>query len=314
MIRTREIPHGVSHYSIKPTKGTTLKHILLATVAAATLSTTAFANPVSTAICSGHSDVAMCETAIEALAQIADDAAEQNRKIYDSGFGSLDSLIEAANTPVEVPIEVIKEVEVIVEVEVDADQSDLNAAFVDGKTAGYEIGLEQSQGSAYSNGFDDGVNSGYADAFAQGQAAGSMAIEEASAAASAAGYAEGYEVGVVEGDVVGRELNRLLGDAIASYNVDDMKTYFNNPTDFVHSVYGQVANANEATANAQASADKAVAEANKTVSALRAKIKEMSAKMAKFERSAKHVVGWVKDYGPQSWIAEQANRLFKNLI
>ena len=292
-----------------------MKHILLATVAAATLSTTAFANNAQE-ICEGSADFGACVVAIETLET-------QEFLLEEAGFDSFGSAIIAATNPVthkiEVPGETVYETVTVteimtVEVEVDADQSDLNAAWNKGHTAGYETGLEQSQGSAYSNGFDDGVNSGYADAFAQGQAAGSMAIEEASAAASAAGYAEGYEAGVVEGDVVGRELNRLLGDAIASYNVDDMKTYFNNPTDFVHSVYGQVANANEATANAQASADKAVAEANKTVSALRAKIKEMSAKMAKFERSAKHVVGWVKDYGPQSWIAEQANRLFKNLI
>ena len=310
MIRTREIPHGVSHYSIKPTKGTTLKHILLATVAVATLSTTAFANPVSTAICSGHSEPAVCEQAIEALADQAEQFKELNRAIYDTGFGSFESLVEAANTPVEVPVEVIKEVEVIVEVEVDADMSDIISAQAKGKEEGYALGIAAGNEDAFSNGHD----TGYAAGIAASQSLAASAAEVAFADGSAAGYAEGYEVGVVEGDVVGRELNRLLGDAIASYNVDDMKTYFNNPTDFVHSVYGQVANANEATANAQASADKAVAEANKTVSALKAKIKEMSAKMAKFERSAKHVVGWVKDYGPQSWIAEQANRLFKNLI
>ena len=177
-------------------KGKQMKHILLATVAAATLSTAAFANPVSTAICSDHNDPALCESAIEALAQIADAAADQNRKIYDAGYGSLDALIEAADTPVEVIKEVSVEVPVDVIVEVDADQSDLNAAFVNGKTAGYEIGLEQSQGVAFSNGHDEG--------YAAGIAASQGLVDEARA-----------DLAAVEANV-----NALVAEGLAAIDVD----------------------------------------------------------------------------------------------
>ena len=294
-----------------------MKHILLTTVAAATLSSAAFAGTTATAICADHSDPATCEAAIDTLADLADAYADQNRKLYDAGFGSLDSLIEAANTPVEVIVEVPVEVPVEVIVEVDADQSDLNAAFVDGKTAGYEIGLEQSQGSAYSNGYDDGVNAGYADAFAQGQAAGAADIDNVRAAATAEGYANGYDAGLVDGDVVGRELNRLLGDTIASYSVSDMKVYFDSPTDFVHSVYGQIAanaDAAAATADLEDALQAETALREKQVDYLWGKVHALEAKIETYRRIAKHVVGWVKDYGPQAWIAEQADKMLGNQL
>ena len=57
----------------------------------------------------------------------------------------------------------------------------------------------------------------------------------------------------------------------------------------------------------QADFDEYKATANQTISNLKAQI-------AKWNRAGKHVVEWVADHGPQVWIAEQANNLFKNLV
>ena len=73
-----------------------MKHILLATVAAATLSTSAFAGSVSTAICADHNNQADCEAAILLLEGNFELYQEMNRTIYNSGYASLDDLIEAA--------------------------------------------------------------------------------------------------------------------------------------------------------------------------------------------------------------------------
>ena len=219
-----------------------MKHILLATVAAATLSTAAFANPVSTAICSDHNDPALCESAIEALAQIADGAAEQNRKIYKAGYGSLDALIEAADTPVEVVVEVIKEVPVEVTVEVDADQSDLNAAFVNGKTAGYEIGLEQSQGVAFSNGHDEGYTAGIA--ASQGlvdEARADLAAVEANVDALVAEGLAAIDVDKIAHEARKEALN-AISEVIADHNPRDAQTFRNDPLALIDGVYNYLWN------------------------------------------------------------------------
>ena len=57
----------------------------------------------------------------------------------------------------------------------------------------------------------------------------------------------------------------------------------------------------------QADFDEYKAETNQIISNLKAKI-------SSYREIAKHVVGWVKDYGPQSWIAEQANRMLKDQL
>ena len=219
-----------------------MKHILLATVAAATLSTAAFANPVSTAICSDHNDPALCESAIEGLAQIADAAADQNRKIYDAGYGSLDSLIEAANTPVEVIKEVSVEVPVDVIVEVDADQSDLNAAFVNGKTAGYEIGLEQSQGVAFSNGHDEGYAAGIA--ASQGlvdEARADLAAVEANVDALVAEGLAAIDVDKIAHEARKEALN-AISEVIADHNPRDAQTFRNDPLALIDGVYNYLWN------------------------------------------------------------------------
>ena len=294
-----------------------MKHILLTTVAAATLSSAAFANPVSTAICADHSDPALCEAAIDSLADLADAYAEQNRKVYNAGFGSFDALIEAANTPVEVIVEVPVIKEVIVEVEVDADDSDLISHWAAGKEEGYSMGLVQGHETAYNDGFDVGRNQGLLEGLEQGKAVNADAADVAFAAGSDEGYAMGYDAGLVDGDVVGRELNRLLGDTIASYNVSDMKVYFDSPTDFVHSVYGQIAanaDAVAATADLEDALQAETALREKQVDYLWGKVHALEDKVETYRRIAKHVVGWVKDYGPQAWIAEQANNMLGNQL
>ena len=57
----------------------------------------------------------------------------------------------------------------------------------------------------------------------------------------------------------------------------------------------------------QADFDEYKAEAAQTISNLKAKIES-------YRRIAKHVVGWVKDYGPQSWVAEQASDMLEDQL
>ena len=188
-----------------------MKHILLATVAAATLSTAAFANPVSTAICADHSNPSVCEQAIEALADQAEEFKELNRAIYDAGFGSFESLVEAANTPVEVPVEVIKEVEVIVEVEVDADMSDIISAQANAKEEGYALGIAAGNEEAFGNGHDEG--------YAAGIAASQGLVDEARA--DLAEVEAGIDAAIAEGlaaidvDKIAHEARKEAIEAIA---------------------------------------------------------------------------------------------------
>ena len=43
-------------------------------------------------------------------------------------------------------------------------------------------------------------------------------------------------------------------------------------------------------------------------------IEELETKVESYNRIAKHVTGWVKDYGPQKWIAEQASKMLGNQL
>ena len=219
-----------------------MKHILLATVAAATLSTAAFANPVSTAICSDHNDPALCEQAIEGLAQIADAAADQNRKIYDAGYGSLDALIEAADTPVEVPVEVIKEVEVIVEVEVDADMSDIISAQANAKEEGYALGIAAGNEEAFGNGHDEGYAAGIA--ASQGlvdEARADLAAVEANVDALVAEGLAAIDVDKIAHEARKEALN-AISEVIADHNPRDAQTFRNDPLALIDGVYNYLWN------------------------------------------------------------------------
>ena len=220
-----------------------MKTILLATVAAATMSTAAFAaSQTATTICSGHLNRSLCIKAVDALAQDAEAYADLNRDIYDAGYGSLESLITAADTPievmVEVPVEVIKEV--IVEVEVDASQAQLNAAFVDGKTAGYEIGVMQEQGSAYSDGHGAGYIAGVEasqDVVAEVRA--DLAEVEANIDAA---VAEG--IAAIDVDKIAHEARKEAIEAIAAPIYDHKQragdTFRNNPVAWMTFAIGYI--------------------------------------------------------------------------
>ena len=214
-----------------------MKTLMTTTALIATMSTAAFAGPISTAICAGHSDPATCELAIDSLADLAESYADQNRVIYDSGFGSLESIIEAANTPVEVIVEVPVEVIVEVPVEVDAAPGQLVTAYAngkaEGKAEGYEIGLAAGAAEAESFGFDAGYVAGI-DA-SQGLVAEARADLAAVEAGVDAAIAEG--IAAIDVDKIAHEARKEAINAIAvpisAHKKRAGENFRNNPVEFI---------------------------------------------------------------------------------
>ena len=219
-----------------------MKTLMTTTALLVTMSTAAFAGPVSTAICAGHSDVSMCEDAIAALEGNYELYENQNRAIYDAGYGSLEALIEAADTPVEVIVEVPTIETVTVEVEVDADDSDLISAWANGKEEGYTAGVAAGAAEAQSFGFDQG--------YVAGVAASQDLVEVARADLAAveagvdAAIAEG--IAAIDVDKIAHEARKealnAISEVIADHNPRDAKTFRNDPLALIDGVYNYLWN------------------------------------------------------------------------
>ena len=217
-----------------------MKTLMTTTALLVTMSTAAFAGPVSTAICAGHNDVSMCEDAIAALEGNYELYENQNRAIYDAGYGSLEALIEAADTPVKVIVEVPTIETVTVEVEVDADDSDLISAWANGKEEGYTAGVAAGAAEAQSFGFDQGYVAGI-DA-SQDLVAEARADLAAVEAGIDAAIAEG--IAAIDVDKIAHEARKEAIEAIAAPIYDHKQRagdmFRNNPVAWMTFAIGYI--------------------------------------------------------------------------
>ena len=223
-----------------------MKTLMTTTALLATMSTAAFAGPVGTAICAGHSHPADCEAAIELLEGNFELYQEMNRTIYNAGYASLNDLIESAETPVEVIVEVEVPTTETVIVEVDAAPGQLVTAFAngkaEGKAEGYEIGLAAGAAEAESFGFDAGYVAGIdASQDLVDEARADLAAVEAGVDAAVAAGIAAIDVDAIAHGARKEALN-AISEVIADHNPRDAKTFRNDPLALIDGVYNYLWN------------------------------------------------------------------------
>ena len=83
-----------------------------------------------------------------------------------------------------------------------------------------------------------------------------------------------------------------IRDAISEYNeADAVHFWIDGTNSFLDRVYSEDDGSSE------------------VINELEAEVNTLESKVESYRRIAKHVTGWVKDYGPQKWIATQASNM-----